>query len=459
MLLSLNNQQETKDAFMNTLCHKQLTFESLLGKKIVADFEGGQITSDAGCLLLREIDKQHGITENLANILHDPRRPDRILHDNRSMLQQRLYSIALGYEDNNDAAFLRKDPAVKIATDKLPEPSSDLASQPTLSRLENRATRKDIHQLSEQLFNLYLHAHPGPRDVVIIDMDSTDDPTHGAQQLSLFHGYFGQHMYHPLLIFDGITGFPMAAILRPGNCHASYGAKAVLKRLIRKLKQAYPGSTILLRADGGFAIPDIYTLCEKESISYTIGLITNDRLKARTDDLLAQAIKQFEEIGEKQRLFTSFYYRADSWHRRRRVIAKTECMPEGTNRRFVVTNLPGTAQESYDDIYVHRGDMENRIKELKRHLKADRLSCTNFLANQFRLLLHTFSYCFIWFLRESLRGTELACAQADTLRIKLLKIGARIVQSSRRVWIHMASGYPYKELFTFVLNKIRLTPG
>ena len=450
---------KTRMPFVNTLCHKQLTFESLLGKKIVADFEGGQITSDAGCLLLREIDKQHGITENLAAILHDPRRPDRILHDNRSMLQQRLFSIAIGYEDNNDAAFLRRDPAVKIATDKLPDTSPDLASQPTLCRLENRATRKDIRRLSEQLFNLYLHAHPGPRDVVIIDMDSTDDPTHGAQQLSLFHGYFGQHMYHPLLIFDGITGFPMAAVLRPGNSHAAHGAKAVLKRLIGKLKQAYPGSTILLRADGGFAIPDIYTLCEKERIYYTIGLITNDRLKARTDDLLAQAIKLFEEAGEKQRLFTSFYYRADSWHRRRRVIAKTECMPEGTNRRFVVTNLPGLAQELYDEIYVHRGDMENRIKELKRHLKADRLSCHRFLANQFRLLLHSFSYCFIWFLRESLQGTELACAQADTLRLKLLKIGARIVQSSRRVWIHMASGYPYKELFAVALGKIRLAPG
>ena len=202
---------------MNTLCHKQLSFESLFGKKVIADFEGGQITSDAGCLLLREIDNQRGITESLAGILHDPRRPDRILHDNRSMLRQRLFAIAMGYEDNNDASFLRKDPAVKIATDRLPVSSLDLASQPTLSRLENRVTRKDIRRLSDQLFSLYLKAHPGPRDVVIIDMDSTDDPTHGGQQLSLFHGYFEQHMYHPLLIFDGITGFPMAAILRPGN--------------------------------------------------------------------------------------------------------------------------------------------------------------------------------------------------------------------------------------------------
>lgn len=459
MLLSLTITTANKNAFMKTLCHKQLTFESLLGKKIVADFEGGQMTSDAGCLLLREIDKRHGITENLAGILHDPRRPDRIRHDNRSMLQQRLYSIALGYEDNNDAAFLRKDPAVKIAADKLPGASSNLASQPTLCRLENRATQKDIRRLSEELIKLYLRFHPGQRDVVIIDIDSTDDPTHGAQQLSLFHGYFGQHMYHPLLVFDGITGFPMAAILRPGNSHSSHGTEAVLKRLIKKLKQSYPGSTILLRADGGFAIPGIYSLCEKERIHYIIGLITNDRLKDRTENLLAEAVKQFEKSKKKERLFTSFYYRADSWHRRRRVIAKAECMPEGTNRRFVVTSLPGDAQELYDGIYVHRGDMENRIKELKRHLKADRLSCHRFLANQFRLLLHTFAYCFIWCLRESLQGTELACAQADTLRLKLLKIGARIVQSSRRVWVHMASGYPYQDLFAFALQQIKQVPG
>ena len=410
---------------MSTLCHKQLTLKSLFGKEIVADFEGGKITSDAGSILFREIDSRHGITESLAKLLHDPRRPDRIRHELHTILRQRLFSIGLGYEDNNDAAFLRHDPAVKIAAERLPDSAADLASQPTLCRFENTVCSTDLLRLSEQLFTLYRQAHPGRHDVIILDIDSTDDPTHGHQQLSLFHGYFGQHMYHPLLVFDGLTGFPLAAVLRAGNCHASHGAKAVLKRLIRRVKKAYPQSTILLRADGGFAIPEIYSLCEKERIYYTIGMITNDRLKARTEKLLAQAIEQFNEIGEKQRLFRSFSYRADSWSRSRKIIAKAECMPEGTNRRFVVTNLPGAAQEIYDTLYVHRGDMENRIKELKRHLKADRLSCHRFLANQFRLLLHTFAYCLIWFLREALEDTELATAQADTIRLKLLKIGAR----------------------------------
>ncbi len=190
---------------MNTLCHKQLTFGSLLNKGIIADFNRGQITSDAGSLLLRDIDNQHGITSSIAAVLHDPRRPDRVRHDLDTMLKQRIFSIALGYEDANDATFLRRDPAVKIATGKLPASSAALASQPTLSRMENRATRKDIRRLSDCLFNHYLQAHPRKREVIIIDMDSTDDPTHGAQQLSLFHGYFGQHMYPPLLIFDGIT--------------------------------------------------------------------------------------------------------------------------------------------------------------------------------------------------------------------------------------------------------------
>ena len=196
---------------MNTPCHKQLTSGSLFNKEIIADFNGGQITSDAGSLLLRDIDNQHGITSSIAAVLHDPRRPDRIRHDLDTMLKQRIFSIAPGCEDANDATFLRRDPAVKIATGKLPASSAAPASQPTLSsRMENGVTRKDIRRLSDCLFNHYLQAHPGKREVIIIDMDSTDDPTHGARQLSLFHGYFGQHMYHPLLIFDGITGFPTA---------------------------------------------------------------------------------------------------------------------------------------------------------------------------------------------------------------------------------------------------------
>ncbi len=443
---------------MKAVCHKRFEFQSLFGKKVTGGFNGGKISSDGGGLLLRELDLRHGVTGHMSRALHDRRSPHRVKHSLGNLLRQRMYGICLGYEDANDHNLLRKDPVLKTACDMLPDSSSDLASQPTLSRLENQVSAKELVRLSRELFSLYLSAHSGKRDVIIIDIDSTDDPTHGGQQLSLFHGYYGQHMYHPLMIFDGLTGFPMAVVLRPGNSHASRGAIGILRRIIGCLQKEHPESTILVRADGGFAIPGLYELCEELEVHYLIGLITNSRLKEKSDSLLDHAIEQFEEEEKKQRLFTSFSYQADSWDKARRVIAKAECMVQGTNRRFVVTNLPGDPQLLYDDIYVHRGEMENRIKELKNQLKADRLSCHCFNANQFRLLLHTFAYCLLWFLREALQNSSLCCAQVDTIRVKILKVGVRVVETSRRVWLHLSSAYPLQELFASLLSKIQRTP-
>ena len=446
-------------SFMKTVCHKQLYFKSLLSKDIVADFDGGNITSDGGSLLLRELDQRYAVTQRIADCLHDPRDPERITHELISIVRQRVMSIALGYEDANDASKLRHDPAIMMAAEKLPECQEGLASQPTLSRFENEPSAKQLHELSQSLFGLYLTTHPRQRSVIVLDIDSTDDPTHGRQQLSLFHGFYDQHMYHPLLVFDGISGFPLAAVLRPGNAHAAHRAPALLKRLIKRLKKAYPGTPILLRADAGFAVPAIYKLCEQEGVLYTIGLITNDRLRSKSAALLAKAQQQFHLSGEKQRLFTSFAHRAGSWHRYRRVIAKVECMVQGDNQRFVVTNIAADPQILYDTIYVQRGEAENRIKELKLYLKADRLSCHRFAANQFRLLLHTYAYCLMWLLRQHLQGTELATASFETLRLKLLKIGARVKQSCRRVCVYFASSYPYKELFETLRYRIIQAPG
>jgi len=444
---------------METVCHKQLRFESLFSKEVIADFDGGHITSDGGSLLLRELDSRYKITQAITSSLKDHRCQKRVTHDLLTIVRQRVMSIAMGYEDTNDAAKLRNDPAIKITAEKLPLSDQELASQPTLSRFENAPNRKQLRRLSERLVDLYVKTHPRKRPVIVLDIDSTDDPTHGVQQLSMFHGFYGQHMYHPLLVFDALSGFPLAAVLRPGNAHAAHRAPSVLKRLIKRLKKAYPGTPILLRADAGFGVPAIYRLCEKQGIYYTIGLITNKRLKAKSTALLATAQQAFEQTGQKQRMFSSFVYRAGSWQRYRRVIAKAECMPQGDNQRFVVTNLPTGAQKLYDGIYVHRAETENRIKELKLYLKADRLSCHNFPANQFRLLLHTFAYCLMWTLRQNLHGTELATATMDTLRLKLLKIGARVKQSCRKVWIHFASGYPYQDLFATTLQRIRPAPG
>ena len=444
---------------METVCHNQLSFGILFSKEVVADFTGGSLTSDAGGLLLRELDQRYLIAEQSAACLHDPRDSDRVKHDLLTLVRQRLFAIALGYEDNNDAAWLSKDPALKIMAGKAPESGDHLASQPTLSRFENRATAKDLRRLSDCLIELYLKTHPGPRKVIVLDMDATDDPTHGQQQLSFFHGYYEEHMYHPLLVFDGRDGFPLAEVLRPGNTHASHGALAVLKRLIKKLKGAYPEALILFRADAGFAVPALYDYLEEQNISYVIGFITNSRVLAQAAPLLAQAQRQYQETGEKQRLFTSFNYQAESWDQSRRIIAKVEYTRLGANQRFVVTNLVRNPQFVYDDIYVLRGDVENRIKELKLELKADRLSCHRFLANQFRLLLHTAAYCLFWLLRRHLRGTELATAQVNTLRLKLLKIGARIRETSRRIWVHLASGYPYRHLLVGLLQNLRASPG
>lgn len=230
---------------MTALCHKQLDFGSLFGKEVWADFEGGRITSDAGALLLSEIDKRYGIADKAAQCIDERREETRIIHELRTLVKQRIFSIALGYEDNNDASTLRMDPALKSASERLPETGTDLASQPTLCRLENSVGKKDLRKLSEALLDLYLKTHPGPRDLIIVDIDATDDPTHGQQQFSFFHGYYDEHMYHPLLIFDGESGFPMAAVLRPGNTHASHKARKILKRIIRRRRLLFVPTRVL----------------------------------------------------------------------------------------------------------------------------------------------------------------------------------------------------------------------
>lgn len=444
---------------MKTVCHTQLSFANLESKAVVAAFDGGKITSDAGCVLLREVDERVGVIDSLNQALVDPRDPAKIRHQQFDLLRQRVLAIALGYEDGNDHDTLRFDPALKTAVGRAPDSAADLASQPTFSRLENRVDGRQLVRLSRQLVEGYIAAHPGHRKLIVLDIDSTDDATHGRQQLSMFHGYYDQHMYHPLLVFDGVTGYPLAAVLRPGNSHAAKGAVGILRSLIRRLQRAYPTATILLRADGGFASPAIYELLERLNVRYTVGLITNDRLKGQVSHLITETAQAHGAGGEKQRAFTSFRYRAGSWERSRRVVAKVEQLAQGPNTRFVVTNLRfETPQQVYDGIYVGRGDAENRIKELKLHLKADRTSCHSFAANQFRLLLHTFTFVLMWHLRQAAAGTELASATFETLRLRLLKVGARVQETVRRVVLHLASSYPYQDLFTTVLANIQATP-
>jgi hypothetical protein len=321
-----------------------------------------------------------------------------------SLLKQRVYQIACGYEDQNDSDFLRSDPLLKLVCGALPESGEDLASQPTICRMENAVTNRACYQMARALAELYIaqRGKDGAPQKIVLDFDATDDPTHGDQEESCYHGYFEEHIYHPLLVFDGDTGQLISALLRAGNTHASRSTVALLKRLVGLLRSAWPGVEVELRADAGFAVPAVYDYCEAEGIRYTIALITNSRLKELASSLLEEAEHRYEhERGRKVRLLSEGHYQARSWQIERRVVYKAEVMEEGTNTRFVVTNKPDEPDELYAH-YTERGETENRIKDLKVALKADRLSCQRFVANQFRLLLHAAAYWLMDTLRKKL---------------------------------------------------------
>ena len=309
-------------------------------------------------------------------------------HSLLSLLRQRVFQIACGYEDQNDSDTLREDPLLKLCCGSLPESGEDLASQPTICRLENAATRSSCRRIAEVLFGLYLaeREKDGVPQRVLLDFDTTDDPTHGEQEGSFYHGYYRQHIYHPLLVFDGESGHLITTLLRAGNTHASNSSVAILKRIVSRLRERWPEVQIELRADAGFAVPALYDYCEDEGIAYTIALITNERLLEMAHDLLEEATEQYERTGRKARLFGEDLYEAASWPKKRRVVYKAEVLQKGTNRRFVLTTRNDEPKALYE-FYAQRGERENWIKDFKLHVKADRLSCHRFIANQFRLLV------------------------------------------------------------------------
>jgi len=423
----------------------QASFSFLVKKNLTVDFQGGEISSDSGLLLLRQLDENLGLTAGLADCLKDRRHQSYTKQSVLDIIRQRVYQIMAGYEDGNDADELRDDPVLKSIAGRLLTDEA-LASQPTISRFENSVTVKEIYKLSASLLDFYIASKRGNLVKVIIDADATEDPVHGHQQLSFFHGFYENYIYHPLLIYDGETGELITAVLRPGNVHASRRIVAILKRIVKRLKQAFGDIQITVRADAGFAIPELYEFCEAEGLTYIIGFITNDRILVLGQALIDSARDEYYRSQIKQRLFGEFVYRADSWGRPRRIIIKAEHNELGSNHRFVVTNMAGKPEGLYD-FYALRGDCENRIKELKNDLKGDRLSCHRFVANQFRLLLHAAAYVLLTALKKYLQGTVLEKAQIGTIRCKLIKIGARIVQTCRRLRVHLASSYPLKDLF------------
>lgn len=417
--------------------------------ELEAAFDGGRITSDGGLLWLARIDRDLGLCEAVAEHVPEWRCDRSVRHSLATLVRQRVYQIACGYEDQNDADTLRKDPLLKLVLGRLPQTGADLASQPTLSRLENAPSAKDCVRIARVLGEVYVRQRgkDGAPKKILLDFDSTADPTHGEQEGSAYHGYHRQRMYHPLLVFDGETNQLVTAVLRGGATHASKGALAVLKRIVGRIRQAWDSVRIEIRADAGFAVPEIYDYCEKEGIHYTIGLVSNPRLEVLARSLLERAERESEELaGAKVRLVADAPYQAGSWKHARRVLYKAEVLAKGKNTRFVLTTRKGDPLALYG-FYVRRGESEGWIKDFKLALKADRLSCTRFYANQFRLLLHACAYWLLDEIRRRLVDAGVRRMQLDTLRLLVVKIGARLKQLLTKVRLHLASGHPGQNLW------------
>lgn len=438
-----------------TNCNSQpLLFSSLGRKKIQANFNGGHLTSDAGAALLREVDKRIGLIDAVTDCIGDPRQPVKITHDLRTMLAQRIFAIAMGYEDLNDHDSLRDDPLLQIVTERGMNEQQPLASASTLCRLENRIDRKALAKTAEVFVEQFIASHDTPPEQIVLDFDATDDPVHGDQEGRFFHGYYDNYCFLPLYVFCGDQ--LLAAYLRPSKIDGAKHSRAILKLLVRRFRQVWPGVRIIFRGDSGFCRWRMMRWCDKHGVYYIIGLAKNSVLLREAQPWTVPAEWHHQRTGQKQRLFGSFSYAAGTWDRERCVIVKAEHNVGGANPRFVVSNLPGDPQVLYDDVYCQRGDMENRIKEQQLDLFADRTSCHIFLSNQFRLLLSSAAYVLLESLRRlGLKGTELARTQCGTIRLKLLKIGARITCSVRRVVLHLAGGYPLKELFARILSCLR----
>jgi hypothetical protein len=431
-----------------------LQFASLKRQKIQADFRGGRLTSDGGALLLREADRTLGLIDGINACIVDPRNPFFIAHSQRTLLAQRIFGIALGYEDLNDHQSLREDPLFQVLSERGVRADLPLASPPTLCRLENRVDRQALSQIAALFVETFIRSQTTPPKELILDFDPTNDPVHGNQEMRFFHGYYDQYCFLPLYVFCG--SHLLVAYLRPANIDGAKHSRAILKLLVKRFRRQWPNVRIIFRGDSGFARWKLMRWCDQQDVGYIIGLARNTVLERLARPWTEVSAAQFAQTNQKQRLFGEFVYGAETWDRERRVIVKAEHLDQGPNSRFVVTNLTTAPQPLYDEVYCQRGDAENRIKEQQLGLFADRTSCHDFVANQFRVLLSAAAYILLDHLRrQALADTELAQAQVDTIRLKLLKIGARVVCSVRRVVIHLAESYPRQDLLIRVLARLR----
>jgi len=437
-------------AATDTVCNPELFhFPAVKKRAVEASFTGGEVTSDGGITLLRQTDRRIGLTRALAQVLPDPRDPNRIAHPLLALVRQRVYGLAQGYEDLNDHDTLRHDLAWQTAVER----DRPLASSPTLCRLENRANRQVAWAMHQVLVEQFIASFAPPPPELILDFDATDDRVHGQQEGRFFHGYYGDYCFLPLYVFCGEQ--LLVSYLRPANIDAARHAWAVLQLLVRRLRQEWPQVKIIFRGDSGFCRWRLLRWCEAHQVGYLVGLAKNPRVLELAQSWMGQAQTDFQEQQQKQRRFGEVKYAAATWDTERRVIVKAEHTAKGSNPRFLVTNLTGAAQTLYDEGYCARGEMENRIKEQQLGLFADRTSCHGWWANQFRLLLSSCAYVLMERLRAlALAGTELARAQVSTIRLKLLKIGAVVLRNTRKVRLLLSSSYPYQAIFSQVVQAL-----
>ncbi len=429
-----------------TECETELPLDFYRLRPLQVQFSALELSSDAGLLFVRQADERMGLCWRLAEAIEEWREPSKIIHRLEQLVRQRVYQLIGGYEDANDSNVMRHDPIYKLVCDRLPEAGEHLlASQPTITRLENHVDKRDNARIRNVFMNHFIESYAQPPAVVVLDIDGWDAPTYGEQQLSFFHGYYGHHMYYPVRINEASSGYPLVLQLRAGNSHPGKGVAGILRWTFWRLRRAWPGVRIILRADSGFALPELLRLCERVHVVYVLGFRRNPVLARKIQPLLEQArvVACLSESG-KARLFDDVYYAAERWEKPRRLLMKTEWLPKGPNPRFLITNLDMPPQALYDQLYVQQGaTSEHPIKELKLGLQAKRLSCRPFVANQFRLLLTQAAYVLMLSLRQAATGTHLDQAQVHRLRSTVIKIAARVRVSTRRALVELAAYVPF----------------
>jgi hypothetical protein len=440
----------------NDTTQQSVLFPDLFSKPIVAKFDQPHGSSDGGAILLKAADERLRLTERLAASLRDDRQPGKIAHDSLEMFRQRIFAIACGYPDCNDAGRLADDPIHKMLAGRDPIEDEPLASQSTLSRFENSVNRKDLFRLGETLTKIVIERHRrrlrGKAKLITIELDPTDDPTHGQQHFSFFNGHYDTWCYLPVAGFLKFNDEPdqhlFAYVLRPGNAPATLGALGILRRLLEQLIEAFPRARLMVRLDGGFASPAIFEFLEAAGVDYVIAMAGNAVLDRHAERLMKRARRMSAKSGQTEHVYGKCQYKAGSWTRKRRVVIKAEVVRlEGRdpkdNPRFVVTNLSDDPQTLYETVYCQRGDVENRIKELHHGLEIDRTSCTRFWANQLRVLMTAAAYVLMQELRGRALGTSCERSQVSTLRERLIKLGVWVERSVRRIVLHLPTSFPY----------------